>query len=99
MPYVDEIIVLVNGVVSEVGSFDGLRASKGAFSEFLETYGKEESSNADARKGLSPIQHLHFLLSFECCPEFEHILKALLRCLRGLYASAPKVWVCFSLGC
>uniref|UniRef100_A0A672K344 Canalicular multispecific organic anion transporter 1-like n=1 Tax=Sinocyclocheilus grahami TaxID=75366 RepID=A0A672K344_SINGR len=47
LPYVDEIIVLVNGVVSEVGSYDGLRASKGAFSEFLETYGKDESNNAD----------------------------------------------------
>uniref|UniRef100_A0A8C2I0L6 ATP-binding cassette, sub-family C (CFTR/MRP), member 2 n=1 Tax=Cyprinus carpio TaxID=7962 RepID=A0A8C2I0L6_CYPCA len=47
LPYVDEIVVLVNGVVSEVGSYDGLRASKGAFSEFLETYGKEESNNAD----------------------------------------------------
>uniref|UniRef100_A0A673LNI6 ABC-type glutathione-S-conjugate transporter n=1 Tax=Sinocyclocheilus rhinocerous TaxID=307959 RepID=A0A673LNI6_9TELE len=45
LPYVDEIVVLVNGVVSEVGSYDGLRASKGAFSEFLETYGKDESSN------------------------------------------------------
>uniref|UniRef100_A0A8C1VAD9 Canalicular multispecific organic anion transporter 1 n=1 Tax=Cyprinus carpio TaxID=7962 RepID=A0A8C1VAD9_CYPCA len=44
LPYVDEIVVLVNGVVSEVGSYDGLRASKGAFSEFLETYGKEEST-------------------------------------------------------
>uniref|UniRef100_A0A9J8BGV1 ABC-type glutathione-S-conjugate transporter n=1 Tax=Cyprinus carpio carpio TaxID=630221 RepID=A0A9J8BGV1_CYPCA len=50
LPYVDEIVVLVNGVVSEVGSYDGLRASKGAFSEFLETYGKEESSNANANK-------------------------------------------------
>uniref|UniRef100_A0A8C2I0L7 Uncharacterized protein n=1 Tax=Cyprinus carpio TaxID=7962 RepID=A0A8C2I0L7_CYPCA len=48
LPYVDEIVVLVNGVVSEVGSYDGLRASKGAFSEFLETYGKEESNNADS---------------------------------------------------
>uniref|UniRef100_A0A673LVV6 ABC-type glutathione-S-conjugate transporter n=1 Tax=Sinocyclocheilus rhinocerous TaxID=307959 RepID=A0A673LVV6_9TELE len=44
LPYVDEIVVLVNGVVSEVGSYDGLRASKGAFSEFLETYGKDEST-------------------------------------------------------
>uniref|UniRef100_A0A671T4Z1 ATP-binding cassette, sub-family C (CFTR/MRP), member 2 n=1 Tax=Sinocyclocheilus anshuiensis TaxID=1608454 RepID=A0A671T4Z1_9TELE len=50
LPYVDEIVVLVNGVVSEVGSYDGLRASKGAFSEFLETYGKDESSNANANK-------------------------------------------------
>uniref|UniRef100_A0A672LTP6 ABC-type glutathione-S-conjugate transporter n=1 Tax=Sinocyclocheilus grahami TaxID=75366 RepID=A0A672LTP6_SINGR len=65
LPYVDEIVVLVNGVVSEVGSYDGLRASKGAFSEFLETYGKDESSNANANKGLSPIQHVHFLMSFK----------------------------------
>uniref|UniRef100_A0A8C1VIW3 ATP-binding cassette, sub-family C (CFTR/MRP), member 2 n=1 Tax=Cyprinus carpio TaxID=7962 RepID=A0A8C1VIW3_CYPCA len=79
LPYVDEIVVLVNGVVSEVGSYDGLRASKGAFSEFLETYGKEESNNADARKGLSPIQHLHFLLGLEYYRKFKHILKALLR--------------------
>uniref|UniRef100_A0A8C1Z4H9 Uncharacterized protein n=1 Tax=Cyprinus carpio TaxID=7962 RepID=A0A8C1Z4H9_CYPCA len=75
LPYVDEIVVLVNGVVSEVGSYDGLRASKGAFSEFLETYGKEESNNADARKGLSPIQHLHFLLGLEYYRKFKHILK------------------------
>uniref|UniRef100_A0A8C2I0S4 Uncharacterized protein n=1 Tax=Cyprinus carpio TaxID=7962 RepID=A0A8C2I0S4_CYPCA len=75
LPYVDEIVVLVNGVVSEVGSYDGLRASKGAFSEFLETYGKEESNNADARKGLSPIQHLHFLLRLEYYHKFKPILK------------------------
>ncbi|KAL1263560.1 hypothetical protein QQF64_006299, partial [Cirrhinus molitorella] len=50
LPYVDEIVVLVNGSVSEVGSYDSLRASKGAFSEFLETYAKEESSNANANK-------------------------------------------------
>ncbi len=95
MPYVDEIVVLVNGVVSEIGSYDGLRASKGAFSEFLETYGKEESNNADARKGLSPIQHLHFLLGFKYCRKFEHILKALLRCLQSLHASAAKVLASF----
>uniref|UniRef100_A0A8C2GDE6 Uncharacterized protein n=1 Tax=Cyprinus carpio TaxID=7962 RepID=A0A8C2GDE6_CYPCA len=75
LPYVDEIVVLVNGVVSEVGSYDGLRASKGAFSEFLETYGKEESNNADARKGLSPIQHLHFLLRLEYYHKFKPILQ------------------------
>uniref|UniRef100_A0A8C5GHE0 ATP-binding cassette, sub-family C (CFTR/MRP), member 2 n=1 Tax=Gouania willdenowi TaxID=441366 RepID=A0A8C5GHE0_GOUWI len=38
LPHVDEIIVLVNGVVSEIGSYNSLRASRGAFSEFLETY-------------------------------------------------------------
>ncbi|KAK9963932.1 hypothetical protein ABG768_005147 [Culter alburnus] len=50
LPYVDEIVVLVNGVVSEVGSYDALRANKGAFYEFLEIYGKEENNKADAKK-------------------------------------------------
>uniref|UniRef100_A0A673HVF0 ATP-binding cassette, sub-family C (CFTR/MRP), member 2 n=1 Tax=Sinocyclocheilus rhinocerous TaxID=307959 RepID=A0A673HVF0_9TELE len=58
LPYVDEIIVLVNGVVFEVGSYDGLRASKGAFSEFLETYGKDKSNNAYARKDYEQIDTL-----------------------------------------
>ncbi|XP_054654514.1 canalicular multispecific organic anion transporter 1 isoform X2 [Dunckerocampus dactyliophorus] len=44
LPYVDEIVVLVNGVVSEVGSYNSLRASKGTFSEFLDTYAKEQNN-------------------------------------------------------
>ncbi|KAK2824276.1 hypothetical protein Q5P01_021451 [Channa striata] len=44
LPYVDEIVVLVDGVVSEVGSYDSLRESRGAFSEFLDTYAKEQSN-------------------------------------------------------
>uniref|UniRef100_A0A8C5FP11 ABC-type glutathione-S-conjugate transporter n=1 Tax=Gadus morhua TaxID=8049 RepID=A0A8C5FP11_GADMO len=43
LPYVDEIVVLVEGAVSEVGSYQSLRATKGAFSEFLDTYAKEEN--------------------------------------------------------
>lgn len=46
LPYVDEIVVLVDGVVSEVGSYSSLRASKGAFSEFLDTYAKEQSNQS-----------------------------------------------------
>lgn len=44
LPYVDEIVVLVDGVVSEVGSYNSLRASRGAFSEFLDTYAKEQTN-------------------------------------------------------
>uniref|UniRef100_A0AAR2KRQ3 ATP-binding cassette, sub-family C (CFTR/MRP), member 2 n=1 Tax=Pygocentrus nattereri TaxID=42514 RepID=A0AAR2KRQ3_PYGNA len=51
LPYVDEIVVLVDGVVSEVGSYSSLRASKGAFSEFLDTYAKQESSEAQEKSG------------------------------------------------
>uniref|UniRef100_A0AAY4E7T9 Canalicular multispecific organic anion transporter 1 n=1 Tax=Denticeps clupeoides TaxID=299321 RepID=A0AAY4E7T9_9TELE len=43
LPHVDEIVVLVDGVVSEVGSYNKLRASGGAFAEFLSTYAKEEA--------------------------------------------------------
>uniref|UniRef100_A0A8C7CCA6 Uncharacterized protein n=1 Tax=Oncorhynchus kisutch TaxID=8019 RepID=A0A8C7CCA6_ONCKI len=42
LPYVDEIIVLKEGCVSEVGSYQSLKDSKGAFSEFLDTYAKDE---------------------------------------------------------
>ncbi|CAB1429177.1 unnamed protein product [Pleuronectes platessa] len=42
LPYVDEIVVLLDGVISEVGSYKILRANKGAFSEFLDTYAQEE---------------------------------------------------------
>ncbi|XP_036402430.1 canalicular multispecific organic anion transporter 1-like [Megalops cyprinoides] len=41
LPHVDEIVVLVDGRVSEVGSYESLKASGGAFSEFLCTYASE----------------------------------------------------------
>ncbi|AWP14018.1 putative canalicular multispecific organic anion transporter 1 isoform 3 [Scophthalmus maximus] len=42
LPYADEIVVLLDGEVSEVGSYQSLRASRGAFSEFLDTYAGEQ---------------------------------------------------------
>lgn len=51
LPYVDEIVVLVDGVVSEVGSYNSLRSSKGAFSEFLDTYAKEQSNQTHSESG------------------------------------------------
>ncbi|KAM4729299.1 LOW QUALITY PROTEIN: ATP-binding cassette sub-family C member 2-like [Anableps anableps] len=47
LSYVDEVVVLVNGRVSEVGSYRSLRANKGAFSEFLDTYAKEQNEYHD----------------------------------------------------
>eukprot|EP00064_Thunnus_orientalis_P019831 superscaffoldBa00005143_g19961 len=44
LPHVDEIVVLANGMVSEVGSYNSLRASRGAFSEFLDTYANEQTN-------------------------------------------------------
>uniref|UniRef100_A0A8C2Z5V6 ATP-binding cassette, sub-family C (CFTR/MRP), member 2 n=1 Tax=Cyclopterus lumpus TaxID=8103 RepID=A0A8C2Z5V6_CYCLU len=54
LPYVDEIIVLVDGVVSEVGSYNSLRASRGAFSEFLDTYAKEQSNQTHSEEDTLP---------------------------------------------
>ncbi|XP_077439067.1 ATP-binding cassette sub-family C member 2 [Vanacampus margaritifer] len=57
LPHVDEIVVLVDGVVSEVGSYSSLRASKGAFSEFLDTYAKEQSNNKNSVTTASEYDH------------------------------------------
>lgn len=51
LPYVDEIVVLVDGVISEIGSYNSLRASRGAFSEFLDTYAKEQSNQTHSESG------------------------------------------------
>lgn len=51
LPFVDEIVVLVDGVVSEVGSYKSLRASKGAFSEFLDTYAKDQNNRTQSESG------------------------------------------------
>ncbi|XP_026046926.1 ATP-binding cassette sub-family C member 2 [Astatotilapia calliptera] len=53
LPYVDEIVVLENGVISEVGSYENLRASGGAFSKFLDTYATEQNNqrNSETSEG------------------------------------------------
>ncbi|XP_058696895.1 ATP-binding cassette sub-family C member 2 [Poecile atricapillus] len=42
LPQVDNIVVLAAGAVSEHGSYSTLLANKGAFSQFLNLYGKQE---------------------------------------------------------
>uniref|UniRef100_A0A3P9ATB7 Canalicular multispecific organic anion transporter 1 n=1 Tax=Maylandia zebra TaxID=106582 RepID=A0A3P9ATB7_9CICH len=51
LPYVDEIVVLENGVISEVGSYENLRASGGAFSKFLDTYATEQNNQRNSETG------------------------------------------------
>ncbi|XP_030603605.1 canalicular multispecific organic anion transporter 1-like [Archocentrus centrarchus] len=51
LPYVDEIVVLESGVISEAGSYNNLRASGGAFSKFLDTYAKEQSNQRYSESG------------------------------------------------
>ena len=43
LPFVDQIIVLKNGTIAEMGSFDELVANKGEFAEFVAEYIVEQS--------------------------------------------------------
>ncbi|CAL9687902.1 unnamed protein product [Knipowitschia caucasica] len=56
LPFVDEIVVLKDGIVSEVGSYNSLRASKGAFYEFLETYAKESRNQEQSPRDSHDIE-------------------------------------------
>uniref|UniRef100_UPI00398F0E09 ATP-binding cassette sub-family C member 2 n=1 Tax=Pristiophorus japonicus TaxID=55135 RepID=UPI00398F0E09 len=47
LPQTDEIVVLVDGGVSEVGAYATLKANQGAFADFLHTYGDERSRQED----------------------------------------------------
>lgn len=51
LPQVDEIVVLVDGQVSEIGSYKTLKANGGAFSEFLHTYAMEHNSQVHTQPG------------------------------------------------
>ncbi|XP_072281284.1 ATP-binding cassette sub-family C member 2 [Pyxicephalus adspersus] len=42
LKHTNEIVVLVNGSVTETGSYKTLLANKGAFAEFLKTYAKQD---------------------------------------------------------
>lgn len=54
----------MDGIVSEIGSYNSLRASKGAFSEFLDTYAKEEDkSRAQKGKNFTGLMWAKTLLS------------------------------------
>jgi len=57
LPQVDTIIVLEDGLISEVGSYDHLISQNGAFSEFIKnfTFTDEDSSNNDPDKKRSKI--------------------------------------------
>ncbi|KAG8435477.1 hypothetical protein GDO86_013419 [Hymenochirus boettgeri] len=45
LKYTDEIVVLVNGRVTETGSYKTLLTNNGAFAEFLRLYGKQDQNN------------------------------------------------------
>ncbi|XP_067914713.1 ATP-binding cassette sub-family C member 3 isoform X1 [Heterodontus francisci] len=47
LPQVDQIVVLVNGKVSEMGSYQELQAQNGAFAEFLRNYAQRDEVQED----------------------------------------------------
>uniref|UniRef100_A0A8C3LI24 Canalicular multispecific organic anion transporter 1 n=1 Tax=Chrysolophus pictus TaxID=9089 RepID=A0A8C3LI24_CHRPC len=47
LPQVDNIVVLVAGAVSEHGSYNTLLANRGAFAQFLNSYGSQEEGAAE----------------------------------------------------
>ena len=47
LPRVDRIVVLVNGEISETGTYDDLISFDGAFAEFIRTYLTETAGKED----------------------------------------------------
>ena len=47
LPRVDRIVVLVNGTISEAGTYDELISHNGAFAEFIRTYLTEIEEEED----------------------------------------------------
>ena len=58
LPQVDMIVTLVDGYVTEIGSYDDLKSSDGAFSRFLQTYSAEEESEENKNDGIVFISKL-----------------------------------------
>lgn len=58
LPQVDNIMVLVEGRVSEMGSYQELLNQNGAFAEFLRNYSLEDIIEEDVATG-TPGSQLH----------------------------------------
>ena len=57
LPKVDKIIVLVDGEVSEMGSYQDLVNQNGAFAEFLKNFGNENNDDLLDEKPHADIKH------------------------------------------
>jgi len=47
LPEVDTIVVMKNGIIAEMGSFNDLMSKGGAFSDFLKIYGNDNTSQEE----------------------------------------------------
>uniref|UniRef100_A0AAQ4PFJ7 Multidrug resistance-associated protein 1 n=1 Tax=Gasterosteus aculeatus aculeatus TaxID=481459 RepID=A0AAQ4PFJ7_GASAC len=59
LPQADLILVLVEGEVSEMGSYQHLMATEGAFAEFQRTYAAVEHADHDGEPFCTPHRRLH----------------------------------------
>jgi len=84
LPQVDNIVVLVAGAVSEHGSYSTLLANRGAFAQFLNSYGSQEEGAAEETTagtgnatGCRGCVCLEVLKAPRCdslvCPSFPHL--------------------------
>lgn len=58
LPQMDMIIVLANGQVAEVGSYEALMQRNGSFANFLCSYAPEEEQQMDSSTGNPPTPEL-----------------------------------------
>ena len=47
LPMVDQVVVMKDGLVSEMGSYDELLSHNGPFAQFLKTYFLQEAQDED----------------------------------------------------
>lgn len=55
LPMVDTIVVLVNGRITELGSYEQLMSHDGAFAQFLKTYLTQENDDEEEEDAESKI--------------------------------------------
>lgn len=57
LPQVDNIMVMVEGRVSEMGSYQQLLKQNGAFAEFLRNYAMDDIVEEDEATGRAPLPY------------------------------------------
>uniref|UniRef100_A0A8C9ZRY3 Multidrug resistance-associated protein 1 n=1 Tax=Sander lucioperca TaxID=283035 RepID=A0A8C9ZRY3_SANLU len=70
LPQADLILVLVEGQITEMGSYQHVVATQGAFAEFLRTYAAVEQTDNNSETGT-----LHFRLTYAFSPGVSSVSK------------------------
>lgn len=73
LPQVDNIMVMVEGRVSEMGSYQELLSQNGAFSEFLRNYALEDIMEEDESAGTGPLP----ILLYYCHKSYQYLMSLL----------------------